>query len=260
MKYVRDVPDDVINLTGEVLADLRANRGDDPSQVGGLSDRQQMLFDELGERCIGLLVDRPEAANLLGKQGAHEGAYAINIAEVDGAALRVHYFSQVETDPEEVARIPSADFDVGILGTPHNHKGDIAAVAPIGRITHHLFEEVEGSDFTVGGIAFEEAPDPTRSYKFNISRFLPLGPVGLRHLADETVGEATGGYALPQRAIHIVTWEEPTATVFLNDFANAGESRVYMPAGAQEIDRQRLLPPGTMASLWGEFMDLVQRG
>ena len=162
-------------------------------------------------------------------------------------------------DVVDTSAMAAQPVDIVRFGTPHNHRGNISAVVPAGRLVHHTFVESSGNEYTSGKIGFEEASDPTRSYKFRRSIFIPTGNSGLDFEGSEEFNSREG-YWMNKKQIHVVSWPEPTITVFMNDFRDPNESTVYQAGGVtQEIDRPRALASEQRTRVWQSFVDLARK-
>lgn len=255
MKYLENLPDEIVGQATDVLGSLRAGNTD---YLDLLSSRQQRLFGDLAAACLNHVVQTPKAAQLLGKLGPNEEAYGLNLAEIDGAVLRVHFYTgegSLTPDREALANDPLDPAKY----TPHNHLGHISGFAPIGRLVHHCLTEVEGNTYTAGRMILEQIPDPTKGYKIGRSVFVPERTAGLDLFSHVEVG-ADSGYWMNRQTVHVVTWPEPTVTVFLNDFLNRHQSTIYQlgeATGADELQKIRSLGTEDRQRIWNAFTDLA---
>lgn len=253
-KYLENVPDAVTDLTQQVLSELRTGSTD---RMDSLNSRQQRLYDDLAALCLGHVVDTPQAASLLGQLGPNEEAYGLNLAMVNDAVLRVHYYTGEGSAMVDPLAMDSGLIDTAEFGAVHNHLGDISAVAPIGRVVHHCFGEIEGDSYTAGHMELEEADDPTKTYKYKRSFFVPDRPTGLESLSHTSV-DGRSGYWMNKETAHIVSWPEPTVTVFINDFLDRHNSTIYLNGNITELKQKaRGLEPAERQRIWEEFTSLV---
>ena len=54
----------------------------------------------------------------------------MNLTEVDDSVLRVHFYDQSGASVVSDQQMNQGPVDVEQFGTPHNHRGNIAAVVP----------------------------------------------------------------------------------------------------------------------------------
>lgn len=248
---IHGLPPDVLQLTAEVLTELRNSRGPGHNSLNSATQRK---YDALGAQCLDFLVGHPAAAEALVKLGPHEEAYGISLARVDNAIVRASFYS-----PDGVGEVPDDEFtrqpiDIARFGVPHNHTGNIASVVPVGGIRHHIFKPTEGEDYTAGTIIF----DVTRDSRINGSRYVPSGPSGLAYVGNAEF-DPSAGYWMNKDTIHTVTWTQPSITIFINDMREPHPTTVYRAAGIdQQIERPHGLDPETRARIWGQFVDLAR--
>jgi hypothetical protein len=254
-RYLDNLPPGIESLSRVVIEELRKNGG---GSYTSLTSKQQRIYDELGGMVLSHVIQSPQAASLLGKLGPNEEAYGLNLTEIDEAVLRVHYYSNEGVDTVDPSSMSSQPVDIVRFGTPHNHRGNISAIVPVGRLIHHTFQETDGNDYTSGKIGFEEVSDSTRAYKFRSSIFVPTGSSGLNFEGSEEFNTREG-YWMDKQQIHVVSWPEPTITVFFNDFSCPHESTVYQAGDVtQEIERPRALAPAQRTIVWKSFVDLAR--
>lgn len=254
VRYAEGMPRELEGVCLELLGELRANTGDFCTP---LTDDADAAFNRIVDMCLSSVVASPNAKDLFGKLGPNEDAFGINILYTDDAALRLHFYNETGVFDHNRHPIGSGPVNTAVYGTPHSHIGDISAVIPAGEITHHCFEEVEGEDYTAGYISFVESEDPTKATKFRESVFRPTHPARLEYVGPVTC-DATRGYWMPKQQIHVVTWDEPTITVFINDLKNKKQSTVYQPANTPVVVRQRSVDPATREQIWASFTDLAR--
>ena len=255
-KYLENLPDGIVDLTSNVLSSLRTDMTGSTDYLDLLSNRQQRIYGDLAAACLNHVVRTPEAAQLLGRLGPNEEAYGLNLAEVDGAVLRVHFYTgEGSLTPDQAAIMVDNPLDTEKYA-PHNHLGHISGVAQIGKLVHHCYKEVEGDTYTAGHMILEEVPDATKEYKVGRSIFVQERPVGLDLLSHTEIDDGKG-YWMNRQTAHIVTWPKPTVTVFINDFSERHASTIYQ-LGDVEGELQKVRSLGVdRQRVWDDFTNLV---
>lgn len=248
------LPSDIVQLAGEVVSELR---GDTNDFYDSLNSRQQTAFSELGTACLEHVIHNPNAPNLLARLGPNEDAYSLTVAQLDGVLLRIHFYAAegaLVVNPNDMKN----GVDVETFGTPHTHRGHISSVVPIGRLVHYCFGETEGAEYVAGSLHYEEAPGFPGNYRRTI--ITPQRHAGLDYLGAATFDNGNG-YLMNKETVHVVSWPEPTVTVFLTDFTNPHLTTVYQPAGGNnEIERHRqALGPTERTHVWDTLSQLVSR-
>jgi len=246
---------DVLQLANEVTGALRADPND---HHDSLTSKQQFAFSELGTACLSHVLDDPNGAGLLAKLGPNENAYSLTLAELDGVLLRIHFYTAegaLQVDPNSM----KDGVDVKTFGTPHTHRGHISSVVPIGHLVHYCFGETEGTDYIAGSLHYEEAAGFPGNYRRTV--ITPRRQTGLEYLGASAFNDGNG-YLMNKRTIHVVSWAEPTVTVFLSDFADPQTTTVYQAANGQnEVERPRqLLAPAERQRVWDSFRQVVRNG
>lgn len=243
IQYVENTPEEIMTLSSEVLASLRANKGDCNRPLDGI---QQQNFMDLGVLVMKLIRDTPQSAQLIGKLGPNEEAYGLNIIKLDGAALRAHFYDPAGANtPQSTDEL--REIDIEKYGSPHNHMGDISAVMMAGQLTHHCFEETPGNTYKSGYIEYFAAANQRRNYKYSVSRFVPQYSTGLEYMTS-TPYDIEHGYWMPREEVHVVSWEQPTVTVFFNDIDESRRSSIYQSASCLDFANARqILPAARLA-------------
>jgi hypothetical protein len=255
---LENLPTDIAGLSNDVLKQLRSTRMGGAYEV--LTSKQQRLYNELGEACLRHLVSSPDSALLLEKRGPSEEAYGINIVKISGAILRAHFYTHAGVRAVDTCIGSDGIVDVETFGTPHNHTGNISAVVPRGRLVHYDFREQPGSDYTAGYVEYEERAGPGRERTSTHSIFVPSRPASLDH-SSAVDFDASNGYWMNKKTIHVVSWPEPTVTVFFNDLTDRHQCTIYQQPGLQDpIERPRALDPIERQAAWEAFVELVQQG
>jgi hypothetical protein len=254
-ELVKGLPKDIERLSQEVLRELRRSRG---SGHDTLNSAQQRAYDELGAQCLDFLVQTPEAADLLGKLGPHEEAYGLGLLRVDGAILRVNYYSAEGARTINDAEFATKPVDIATFGTPHDHAGHISAVVPAGRLKHHTFRPTDGNEYTAGRIVFDVNNNPSQPH-IRRTTFVPSGSSGLAHVGSAEF-DPHAGYWMSRDAIHVASWPVPTITVFFNDMKDPHPTTVYQAPGiTEEVERPRGLNAELRTKIWGAFVDLASK-
>lgn len=252
VKYLTDLPVSAVALARALVPLLRIPRN---SLVERLPASQQSLFNELAYGCLSHLAASPRAANLFGRIGPNEEAYALNLVDLDGMVLRVHFYTRegVCAPPCKVQH----PVDVAQFGTPHNHMGNVSAVVPVGGLVHHCFKEVPGNTYTAGRVAFKKSSDPTNAPKIAQTVYIPERTTGLSIESEIPCGP-NAGYWMNRDMVHVVSWQEPTITVFFIDLKDSLKSTVYHQAlESTVLERSRLLSEDKTADVWEEFRALT---
>lgn len=253
--YLDGLPSDVARLADSTLRRLRESRGD---SYDALTDRQQRPFDELATLCLQHIAQNPDESSVLfGKRGPNEEAYGMNLLEVDGAILRMHFYSTEGAETVQPSKFQDGLIDVNRFGTPHNHTGNIAAVVPHGELVHHAFKVTRGEEYTAGKISYVQHTDATQRDKLRQSVFTPTGGANLEYISTAPFNANTG-YRMGREAVHVVTWPEPTVTLFVIDLQNRHQCTVFQQAGViEEIERPRALSDEERTHAWDAFIRLI---
>jgi hypothetical protein len=246
---------DVLGLTYEVLGELRAAPND---LYDSLTSRQQSKFSELGDACLSHIIDSPYAPDDLAKLGPNQNAYSLTLAELKGALLRVHFYTAdgaFTVYPDSMKGI----VDVEKFGTPHTHRGHISSVVPVGCLTHYCFNETDGLDYMAGNLRYEDVGDATGNYLRTVIE--PHHQAGLEYLGALAFDNGNG-YLMNKKAIHVISWREPTVTVFLSDFTEPHTATIYQPSNTcGEIERRwHPLTPAEREQVWRTFQNVVSEG
>lgn len=244
---LENLPKDIRVLAADVLHSLRTS---DRRGFDALSSAQQRAYDELAGLCIRHFVQYP-APTALRRLGPSEDAYGIDILREDRASLRVNYYTQAGTHLVTPGALTAEELDVKAYGTPHNHIGHIAAAVPIGTLAHHTFKETTGNSYQAGSIQFTRQPNGTSSSQFMYERTTGLTT------ADAAAFDAQTGYRMDRDTIHVVTWSEPTITVWFNDAVDAHRSTTYAQEGLMQDERPRHLGPEEQAMIWSSLQRLI---
>ena len=223
-------------LAHETLNELRA----DPTETyEPLSAKQQEIYDALAKTCLQEIIEQPRAANLLTKLGPTEEAYSIKLAELDKALLRVHFYTPEGSAVVDPAIMQNNVVDIARFGTPHTHYGNISSAVPVGKLVHYCFSEVEGQNYTAGYLTYREANSNTGKHRQAV--VVPHHAASLAY--DGSLAcDNTSGYRMDRSAIHVISWPEPTVTVFFSDMINPRPTVTYQAFGSQEMVGQVRAP------------------
>jgi len=254
MNSLEILPASTLQLANETLHELRANP---TASYESLTDAQQAKYDLLAAACLQDIIERPDTANLLTKLVPTEEAYSIKLADIDKALLRVHFYA-----PEGASDIDPRIMQEGIVdsarfGTPHTHYGNISSAVPLGRLVHYCFTETEGQDYTASHITYRKATDTTGTHRQAV-----VTPHHSASLAFNGTLECdkSHGYRMDRSAIHVISWPEPTVTVFFSDMIDPKRTVAYQPFGTPEIVSEPRSPLGgaEQERVWESFNDVLR--
>lgn len=253
MSNLEILPDNTLQLASEVLGEWRTAPTD---SYDSLTDQQQAKYTALGNACIQDVIESPHAAQLLKKLGPSEEAYFMTLAYFDRAMLRIHFYTPEGADIVDPRIMESGVVDIARFGTPHTHYGNISSAVPIGRLIHYCFTEKEGQDYTVGQITYREVTDSTGTYLQSV--VTPHHDASLEFNGTLEC-DNEHGYRMDKSAIHVISWPEPTVTVFLSDTSNPKTTAAYQALNTPEIVGAPRLPldPSEQDRIWEAFKTTV---